>query len=59
MTMYLDPAVTYTDIEAKHILRPLSAILQQAGISNATSDARYLGWLRRDDPVLPQETLSR
>ena len=28
--MYLDPGVTYTDIEAKHILRPLSAVLQQA-----------------------------
>ena len=57
--MYLDPGVTYTDIEAKHILRPLSAALQQVGISNATSDARcILGLaLGRDDPVLPHETL--
>ena len=58
--MYLDPAVTYTDIEAKHILRPLSAVLQQAGISKATSDARCIVGLvlGRDDPVLPHETLS-
>ncbi len=31
LTMQLDPAKTYKDIEARHILRPLSAVLQQAG----------------------------
>ena len=58
--MHFDPAITYTDIEAKHILRPLAAALQQAGISNATSDARCIVGLvlGRDDPVLPHETLS-
>ena len=58
--MHLDPAVTYKDIEAKHILQPLSAVLQHAGIVNAQSDARcILGLvLRRDGPVLPHETLS-
>ena len=57
--MHLDPAVTYKDIEAKHILQPLSAVLQHAGIVNAKSDARcILGLvLRRDGPVLPHETL--
>ena len=59
--MHLDPAVIYIDIEARHILQPLSAILQQAGIDNATSDARcILGLvLGRDDPVLPHEIIPR
>ena len=59
--MHLDPAVTYDDIEARHILKPLSAVLQQAGIDNATSDARcILGLLlERDDPVLPHEVIPR
>ena len=59
--MHLDPAVTYNDIEARHILKPLSAVLQQAGIDNATSDARcILGLLlERDDPVLPHEVIPR
>ncbi len=58
--MHLDPAVTYTDIEAKHVLQPLSAALQRAGIVNPTIDSRcILGLvLGRDDPVLPHETLS-
>ena len=57
--MQLDPAKTYKDIEARHILRPLSAVLQQAGIANANSDARcMLGLvLGRDDPVLPHEII--
>ncbi|MGB1758643.1 MAG: N5-glutamine methyltransferase family protein, partial [Candidatus Puniceispirillaceae bacterium] len=57
--MQLDPAKTYKDIEARHILRPLSAILQQAGIASATSDVRcMLGLvLGRDDPVLPHEII--
>ena len=59
--MHLDPAVTYTDIEARHVLHPLSAVLQQAGMVNATSDARcILGLvLGRDDPVLPHEIIPR
>jgi len=59
--MHLDPAVTYTDIEARHVLQPLSAVLQQAGMVNATSDARcILGLvLGRDDPVLPHEIIPR
>jgi hypothetical protein len=61
LTMHLDPAVTYTDIEARHVLQPLSAVLQQAGMVNATSDARcILGLvLGRDDPVLPHEIIPR
>ena len=57
--MQLDPAKTYKDIDARHILRPLSAVLQQAGIASATSDARcMLGLvLGRDDPVLPHEII--
>jgi release factor glutamine methyltransferase len=57
--MQLDPAKTYKDIEARHILRPLSAVLQQAGIASATSDVRcMLGLvLGRDDPVLPHEII--
>ena len=57
--MHLDPAVTYKEIEARHILRPLSAALQQAGIDNATSDARcILGLvLGRGEPVLPHEII--
>ena len=57
--MQLDPAKTYKDIEARHILRPLSAVLQQAGIASAISDARcMLGLvLGRDDPVLPHEII--
>ena len=59
LAMHLDPAITYIDIEARQILQPLSAILQQAGIDNATSDARcILGLvLGRDDPVLPHEII--
>jgi len=59
--MHLDPAVIYTDVEARHILQPLSAVLQQAGMVNATSDARcILGLvLGRDDPVLPHEIIPR
>ena len=61
LTMYLDPANTYRDIEARHILQPLLAVLQQAGMANASSDARcILGLvLGRDDPVLPHETIPR
>jgi len=57
--MQLDPAKTYKDIEARHILRQLSAILQEAGIASATSDARcILGLvLGRNDPVLPHEII--
>ena len=59
--MHLDPGITHTDIEARLILQPLSAVLQQAGMDNATSDARcILGLvLGRDDPVLPHEIISR
>ena len=61
LTIHLDPAITYKDIEARHILQTLSAVLQQAGIDNATSDARcILGLvLGRDDPVLPHEIIPR
>ncbi len=57
--MQLDTAKTYRDIEARHILRPLLAVLQQAGIASANSDARcMLGLvLGRDDPVLPHEII--
>jgi release factor glutamine methyltransferase len=60
LIMHFDPAITYTDIEAKHILQPLSAVLQQAGIVSATTDARcILGLvLGRNEPVLPHEILS-
>ena len=60
LTMHFDPAVTYTNIEAKYILQPLSAALQRAGIINATIDARcILGLvLGRNEPVLPHEILS-
>ena len=59
--MHLDPANTYTDIGARHVVQPLSAVLQQAGMVNATSDARcILGLvLGRDDPVLPHEIIPR
>ena len=59
--MHFDPTVTYVDIEARYILKPLSAVLQQAGMENATSDARcILGLvLGRDGPVLPHETIPR
>ena len=59
--MNLDPILPYTDIEARHILKPLSAALSQAGMANATIDARcILGLvLGRDDPVLPHETIPR
>ena len=40
--MHLDPGITHTDIEARLILQPLSAVLQQAGMDNATSDARCI-----------------
>ena len=57
--MHLDPDVTHIDIEARHILQPLSEALQKAGMTNATSDARcILGLvLGRDDPVLPHEII--
>ena len=57
--MHFDPAVTYKDIEARHILQPLLVVVQRAGIDNATSDARcILGLvLGRDDPVLPHEII--
>ena len=59
--MHFDPTVTYVDIEARYILNPLYAVLQQAGMENATSDARcILGLvLGRDGPVLPHETIPR
>ena len=59
--MQINPEVTYTDIEARHILKRLSAALQQAGMSNAASDARcILGLvLGRDGPVLPHENIPR
>ena len=59
--MHLDPAFTYIDIEARHILQPLAAILRQSGMANSTSDARcILGLvLEREEPVLPHETISR
>ncbi|MEC8109482.1 MAG: peptide chain release factor N(5)-glutamine methyltransferase [Pseudomonadota bacterium] len=59
--MHIDPAVTYSDIEARHILQPLFAVLLQAGIANAISDARCLLGLvlGRDDPVLPHEIIPR
>ena len=59
--MHLDPGVTYLHVEARHILQPLSSILQQAGMVNATSDARcILGVvLGREDPVLPHEIIPR
>ena len=57
--MHFDPAITYIDIEARHILQPLYAVLQQIGMANAASDARcILGLvLGRDDPVLPHEII--
>ncbi len=61
LTMKFDPAVTYTNIEARHILQPLSTVLRQAGMASATSDARcILGLvLGRDEPVLPHEIIHR
>ena len=59
--MQLDPDSIYEQIEARHILHPLSAALQQAGIASAISDARcMLGIvLGRDDAVLPHEMIAR
>jgi release factor glutamine methyltransferase len=59
--MQLDPDSIYEQIEARHILLPLSAALQQAGIASAISDARcMLGIvLGRDDAVLPHEMIAR
>ena len=59
--MQLDPDSIYEQIEARHILHPLSAVLQQAGIASAISDARcMLGIvLGRDDAVLPHEMIAR
>ena len=59
--MQLDPDSIYEQIEARHILQPLSAALQQAGIASAISDARcMLGIvLGRDDAVLPHEMIAR
>ena len=61
LTMKLDPAVTYTNIEARQILQPLTDVLRQAGITSARIDARcILGLvLGRDEPVLPHETIHR
>ena len=58
--MFLDPALTYTAIEARYILESLSVVLQQAGMANAKGDARcILGLvLGRDEPVLPHEIIS-
>lgn len=58
--MQLDPDSIYEQIEARHILHPLSAALQQAGIASAISDARcMLGIvLGRDDAVLPHEMIA-
>ena len=59
--MQLDPDSIYEQIEARHILYPLSAALKQAGIASAISDARcMLGIvLGRDDAVLPHEIIAR
>ena len=59
--MQLDPDSIYEQIEARHILHPLSAALQQAGIASAISDARcMLGIvLGRHDAVLPHEMIVR
>ena len=59
--MQLDPDSIYEQIEARHILHPLSAVLQQAGINSAISDARcMLGIaLGRHDAVLPHEIIAR
>ncbi len=59
--MQLDPDSIYEQLEARHILQPLSAALQQAGIASAISDARcMLGIvLGRDDAVLPHEMIVR
>ena len=58
--MQLDPDSVYEQIEARRILHPLSAALQQAGIASAISDARcMLGIvLGRDDGVLPHEIIA-
>ena len=58
--MQLDPNSVYEQIEARRILHPLSAALQQAGIASAISDARcMLGIvLGRDDGVLPHEIIA-
>ena len=59
--MQLDPDSIYEQLEARRILQPLSAALQQAGIASAISDARcMLGIvLGRDDAVLPHEMIAR
>ena len=59
--MQLDPDSIYEQLEARHVLHPLSAALQQAGITSAISDARcMLGIvLGRDDAVLPHEIIAR
>ena len=59
--MQLDSDSIYEQLEARHILQPLSAALQQAGIASAISDARcMLGIvLGRDDAVLPHEMIAR
>ena len=59
--MQLDPDSIYEQLEARHILQPLSAALQQAGIASAIIDARcMLGIvLGRDDAVLPHEMIAR
>jgi release factor glutamine methyltransferase len=59
--MQLDPDSIYEQLEARHILQPLSAALQQAGIASAISDARCLLGivLGRDDAVLPHEMIAR
>ena len=40
--MYLDPAVTYTDIEAQTYFAAAFGGFATSGISNATSDARCI-----------------
>ena len=40
--MHLDPNTIYEQIEARHILQPLSTALQRAGIVSAISDARCM-----------------
>ena len=57
--MHRDSVDTHKSIEARDILQPLSTALQQAGMADATSDARcILGLvLGRDEPVLPHELI--
>ena len=58
--MQLDTGKTSKDIEARHIRKLISSDLTNAGVVNATGDARcILGLvLGRDDPVLPHEIIA-